>query len=939
MRLLKTSPFGPATLDDLFGRKYEWLMRWALHFAQGDQATAEDLVQDTFVRFAVTHPELDDIENAEALLYTYLRHVHLAHLRRVQRYPLQNLSIAEFDSIGVGLRQNPSACALEVQNNLRHILTYLCWRKESAKSACILILRFFYGYFPQEIAQIGLLSRPAVDNGLRASRKDLKRHLSDSQPDKVRVLGQDANPEFVPSSAELATDQFIAELKETLLSWRRGACLPTEELAARYSAQSPKPIECELLAHIVSCRRCLDVVTHSRKISPLAERSFEGAFMDRHRSRPTGARAERDRGLKRSLGIMRNRIQEILEHQPRSLTLAVNGHIIATQDVSYAVCKQEVEIRIGAPIELVEILSEQGLCLLTMLVSSAPPDAPPEIHQQVRLSCGRSVEAWLRFTSMGQCIETSYRDPALLAAVEESAEADHSSVAEDDEGQRDVIAAENRAPQGTKSRRPGLWNKRWRIAVPEMNPTLATALILAAASVFCFLTWWHQPPRITAKTLLARAETWDSAAHKSGSPGVVYQRVTIKTSERTVNRAIYRDVQGIRRPKSQKLAGADAQLKDSLSAAGVSWDEPLSATNYQNWHDQQRVREDVITWDGSHLLKLTTTVPNGPVLQESLTVRDSDFHPVARTIELHYSGTIEIAELNYDVMPWGAMNEDWFEPLMGQAVTDAPNMHTAIHLPHVLSGLELDEAELAARFTLNQLHADTGEQIQLTRGPARIEIKGVVDTNARKQELVSRLALIPNVQASILSVDEIGARPRSSSFGSLQPIQTYSVEAQSSPLEQYLREKKLPLDQLATISQSLLDQSLRIQHAEVHLIELRQRFKEANQLPADQQNRVVALSKNYVNAILAGLDTNKRTLLSIGLDGTGQAPTSLESRPPGEDIDRQARRYQELCQKLITGEAGETTSAVAIAGELGYLDLRIRSGTAQIDASVSTAHN
>ena len=165
---------------DLFVLKYEWLMQWALYFAQGDRSTAEDMVQDTFVQFAISDPELDDPQNVEALLYTYLKHVHMAHLRRLQKYPLQNLSIAEFDSINVGLRQSPSANPLDIQNNLRRILAYLCWRKDSAKSASILILRFFYGYFPDEITQIGLVSRPVVDNRLRAARKDLKRHLSDS---------------------------------------------------------------------------------------------------------------------------------------------------------------------------------------------------------------------------------------------------------------------------------------------------------------------------------------------------------------------------------------------------------------------------------------------------------------------------------------------------------------------------------------------------------------------------------------------------------------------------------------------------------------------------------------------------------------------------------------------------------------------------------------
>lgn len=39
----------------------------------GDRATAEDLVQDTFVRFVMGRADVRDPEKAEALLYTYLK--------------------------------------------------------------------------------------------------------------------------------------------------------------------------------------------------------------------------------------------------------------------------------------------------------------------------------------------------------------------------------------------------------------------------------------------------------------------------------------------------------------------------------------------------------------------------------------------------------------------------------------------------------------------------------------------------------------------------------------------------------------------------------------------------------------------------------------------------------------------------------------------------
>jgi len=474
-----------------------------------------------------------------------------------------------------------------------------------------------------------------------------------------------------------------------------------------------------------------------------------------------------------------------------------------------------------------------------------------------------------------------------------------------------------------------------------MNPLLAGAMLFALCSVVCFVLWTKSGPRISARTLLTRAEQSDASVPNSGRPEVIYQKVRISSSGHTMERAIYRDPERKRRLKQQHLSTDDQRTKDRLDLAGVRWDDPLSAANFSAWRDRQPAKKDAVTRTGSNLLVLTTSVASdSPVVQESLTVRESDFHPVARTIELRGEGTVEIAELNYDVMPWGAVNQDWFEPLAGRAVTDEPGMHTALHIPHVLSDLELDESELAARVVLNQLHADTGEQIHLTRSASGIDVKGVVDTDTRKQQLVSRLALLPHVRSSLLSVEEIGTRPpMHSAFRSGQPVQAYSVEAQPSPLEQYLRERKISLDQLGVISQSLLDESLRIQQAEVHHSELQLRFKEPNQLPADQQNRLAELSRNYINAVQAALDQNKRTLFAIGLDGAEQAASSFDASSSAGDFDQQVRRYQELCQQLITNGTGESASAVTIAGRLGNSSALIRSSATQIHASVSAAHN
>jgi len=279
--------------------------------------------------------------------------------------------------------------------------------------------------------------------------------------------------------------------------------------------------------------------------------------------------------------------------------------------------------------------------------------------------------------------------------------------------------------------------------------------------------------------------------------------------------------------------------------------------------------------------------------------------------------------LNYDVMPWGAVNQDWFEPLAGNG-SGFSDIHPALHLPHVLSDLELDEAELDARVVLNRLHGDQGEQIHLARSANGIEVKGVVDTEQRKKQLVSQLLLVPHVRPSLLSVEELGNNPLPAAPRSSEPIHAYSVESQPSPLEQYLRAKNLPTDNLAAISQSLLDGSLTIQRAQGHLSELQSRFKDGAALSGDLQTQFAKLAENYAGAMRNGLDTDNKVLISLGLD-TGTRPFPAASSSAADaDLTQQVRRYQALCQELIASGTSQPRSAQVIANDLVTVGVQIR---------------
>jgi hypothetical protein len=216
--------------------------------------------------------------------------------------------------------------------------------------------------------------------------------------------------------------------------------------------------------------------------------------------------------------------------------------------------------------------------------------------------------------------------------------------------------------------------------------------------------------------LLRQAASSETSTARAGVNGVIVQTVRIRTRDRKTERTLYRDVQGRRRAKERTLEKNDAALRLKLETARINWNDPLSAGDFREWHDHATVRRDVVKNPEKGLLTLTTTLSGGNIVSESLTVREADFHPVGRIVELRDSGTVEIAEVNYSVLPWGSVNPDLFEPL-AEAQPLGRNTHASLtpHLPRTLNLTQIDEAELGARLVLNRLHLDTRGRIELSR--------------------------------------------------------------------------------------------------------------------------------------------------------------------------------------------------------------------------------
>ena len=459
-----------------------------------------------------------------------------------------------------------------------------------------------------------------------------------------------------------------------------------------------------------------------------------------------------------------------------------------------------------------------------------------------------------------------------------------------------------------------------RIPLPElsfMNPALVTAIVCGFVAFLSLAFWWQQrSPQISSNALLVQAEKWDTPSLASAL-GVVYQPVRITLSKQskkaTIDRSIYRDTQGKRQPKQVKLDAAEQQLQDTLTEAGLDWNEPLSASGYQNWHDRQRVREDNIVRAGSHLLRLTTTDPDGLVAEQSLTVRDTDFHPVKRTVELRDNSTVEIAELDFKILPWSAVDANVFEPFGNAASSIAANSARVLpfpRLPEVLTEGQRDEAELGARLILNQLHADSGAQIEILRGPQSITVNGLVETEEQRRGLQARLQMVPHVTPSIQSAENIRRNP---SLGdSIQSLAVASMPDQPSPLKTYLQARGRSVAEINDLGQRLFNSVLTVSQESKEIADLQARFGPEEHRTALASATLAELMYSHRQRLDAALK-HERELLAE----TQSAPVSGQAAAArASSLFEAADRNLSLAKELTQTHSPAVRSADKILAEM-----------------------
>ncbi|HEX6043869.1 MAG TPA: RNA polymerase sigma factor [Pyrinomonadaceae bacterium] len=398
--------------EQLFTERYESLLAWALRLTNQQREAAQDLVQDAFVQFMLGRTGLEQIENIDGYLRRMLRYMYVSRMsRQAQRLHDTALSVADYDSFSLGWTAIEPPRRMQALEELQQICAYACARKESSRAGSVLILRFFHDYFPTEIAGIVAASRHCVDQWQRLARREVKVFMN--EPGRLRFVNARRVAEQTEIKSAASGGDLMTELREMIFHSCQGECPSPEELRDIYSSGNSEALTTAKLAHIVSCRTCLDKVNVLLGL-PLLDQRYRPEppdqdpppFDDGSGGASGGGASGGDSGeLRKKLG---RRLREISEHKPQELRIAVNGVVVSSLKISSDQSELDLNLNANDPVEFIEIFSEQDVQLLFL---SSGTGSEAEQWAWIALSEGRTLAAFLRLQS-GPSLRVVYKNPS-----------------------------------------------------------------------------------------------------------------------------------------------------------------------------------------------------------------------------------------------------------------------------------------------------------------------------------------------------------------------------------------------------------------------------------------------------------------------------------------------------------------------------------------------
>ena len=932
----KVSP--DASHDDLFIERYARLLKWSLRFTDNNRELAEDLVHDAFIQFTFTHPDLQGIHDLDNYLYGMLRNLHLSQVRRATRSRLQPLSIVEYESVETGLRAIDPRDQIQVQEELRRACHYACARKETAKIASVLILRFFHGYYPSEIVQIMRSSHQAVRESLRIARTEAKLYIDN--PKALGLIGfteKAANVESFPATFARSTTDFLGELRRMIFQSRRGECTEGARLAELYLPTKTEAIDCHTLAHLVSCQICLDEVNRVLNLPLLSERyPTDTIGQDKRKKGGPGGGSTGGEGPGQVKSKYQRWKRDFFEHDPQELCVSVNGYLEGTQKISSALSELTLNIKGEEPVNFVEIFSEQNVRLLLLNINELPPNGSDEQTTRVELSVNRTLDLVLRFRSPWPTLHVTYYDPTYIEPGSLNLDQEDRETAATAIALPGADRAKPKLNYSTlleRSHSPLL--KLWRSVADWhfwLRPATVTAVVtLCLLATLLVVYRKGLPPPISAGVLLekavlseeAAAATTDQVLHRSinleersaGGEILARRRIEVwQSAEKGITARRLYDERGAliagdwRRADGVQTLYHHGKRPELRTKADKRTSAPVTFVSV--WLLDPTAKGFVSLIGGSQNAQALETANtyvvsygnvnvNSPgLIRASLVLGRADLHAVEQALVIRQGN--EVREYRFTETSFERRRSDSVAPAVFEPDAELVSLETRnpsgttsgfvppsaiASAPPMLAtaALEVDVVE-----ALNNANAFTGEPIEVSRSAdGRITVAGLVETDQRKRDLLAALANFKNnpaVQVKIETVAEAQARtkPGAGKPGqtSVGEVQKFEVTEGQSPAYTELR-KRFSEAEARWFADSVLS---RIQSARSHaraMKQISQRFSQSDlqSLTPAERTRWLALIRSHAESFVRETESVRRDLQQFFPEAAGAVPGL--SSPPG----------------------------------------------------------
>ena len=362
------------------------------------------------------------------------------------------------------------------------------------------------------------------------------------------------------------------------------------------------------------------------------------------------------------------------------------------------------------------------------------------------------------------CWTCRARKEQLERTIREIVEYQHALVSPDmppSPGGRSIFRARLNQLAGELGR-PSLLT-RWPMTLFQASHVAWAASALLGAAFVLYLTFGHRTPVVSANELLQRSAASRQSPVTDISHPVSVQRLTIKVGGRRITRTLYRDNIRKRRAHRADISAQEERLiEQDFEHSSFSWNDPLSPQIYSQWRDIVSEKKDVVTELQDGLLRLDTSASSGPVAEASLTVRLTDYHPVAEDLRLRDNTRIEVAELSDDVVSLSSLAPEIFGPSVTPEPQKLPAISSASYgHPMPPDVVQIAASELQVRTILHSLwgrpwRADQTYGLLLADC---IQVGGIAADETRKRQITAALAGIEHTQLRITTVAQAAIVP------------------------------------------------------------------------------------------------------------------------------------------------------------------------------------